>query len=250
MFGKILDRESLERSLDGIEGWSACVGLSRSSACEIGEMGWPDAGIVLGAGLLILLCAFLFAKLRRTLVVLRARSFTPEISRLLAPWVKTNDYSQEAFFTADGADQATAAKRRRALDRLADHFQEHHSQSIAWGDKIRDGLSDLRFTDAGRVPFPFAKIMREKFNLCSVVTTSQGPMLRDLDGNWSLDVTGSYGVNVAGYDQYKEWMERGWERVKDLGPVLGPLHPIVAENIAMLKSISKLDEVSFHMSGT
>ncbi len=32
--------------------------------------------------------------------------------------------------------------------------------------------------------------------------------------------------------------------------MLGPLHPIVAENIAMLKSISGMDEVSFHMSGT
>src|SRR5208283_3888735 len=40
------------------------------------------------------------------------------------------------------------------------------------------------------------------------------------------------------------------EKVKDLCPVLGPLHPVVAENIALLKSISKLDEVSFHMSGT
>jgi glutamate-1-semialdehyde 2,1-aminomutase len=74
--------------------------------------------------------------------------------------------------------------------------------------------------------------------------------LRDLDGNWTLDVSGSYGLNVAGFDQYKEWMQKGWERVKDLGPVLGPLHPVVAENIAILKSISKMDEVSFHMSGT
>ena len=45
-------------------------------------------------------------------------------------------------------------------------------------------------------------------------------------------------------------MDKGLEKVKDLGPVLGPLHPGVAENIALLKSISKLDEVSFHMSGT
>ncbi|HXW84965.1 MAG TPA: aminotransferase class III-fold pyridoxal phosphate-dependent enzyme, partial [Candidatus Binataceae bacterium] len=37
---------------------------------------------------------------------------------------------------------------------------------------------------------------------------------------------------------------------KDLGPVLGPLHPVVAENIELLKQVSKLDEVSFHMSGT
>jgi len=231
MFGDILER------------WSACVGANQASACG---MEWADAGMLIGIGLVILL----FVKLRRTLLTLRARSFTPAFSRLLSSWVKTNDYTGEAFFKADGADETTAARRRRAIDRLAGYFQEHHPKSIAWGDEIREGLSDLRFTDAGRVPFPFARVMREKFNLCSVVTASQGPMLRDLDGRWTLDVTGSYGVNVAGYDQYKEWMERGWERVKDLGPVLGPLHPIVAENIALLKSISKLDEVSFHMSGT
>ena len=231
MFGDILER------------WSACMGTTQASACGFG---WADAGILIGIGLAIPV----FLKLRVALLTLRARSFTSAFSRLLSTWVKTNDYTQKDFFKADGADDTTAARRRRALDRLAAYFQEHHSKSIAWGNEIREGLSDLRFTDAGRVPFPFARVMREKFNLCSVVTASQGPMLRDLDGRWSLDVTGSYGVNVAGYDQYKEWMERGWERVKDLGPVLGPLHPIVAENITLLKSISKLDEVSFHMSGT
>ena len=76
------------------------------------------------------------------------------------------------------------------------------------------------------------------------------PKLRDLDGNWNLDVSGSYGLNVAGFDRYKEWMQKGLERVQDFGPVLGPLHPVVAENIELIKSISKLDEVSFHMSGT
>ena len=30
----------------------------------------------------------------------------------------------------------------------------------------------------------------------------------------------------------------------------GPSHPLVADNIALLKSVSHLDEVSFHMSGT
>jgi glutamate-1-semialdehyde 2,1-aminomutase len=35
-----------------------------------------------------------------------------------------------------------------------------------------------------------------------------------------------------------------------LAASLGPLHPVVAANIAWLKSISKKDEVSFHMSGT
>jgi glutamate-1-semialdehyde 2,1-aminomutase len=209
-----------------------------------------NVGVLIGLLLLLAAAALSLGRLARVLLTLNARSFTPAASRLLARWVRTNDYRGEAFFRADGADEATAARRRQALERLAAYFQEHHAKSIAWGNEIREGLSDLRFTDAGRVPFPFARVMRETFNLCSVVTASEGPRLRDLDGHWSLDVTGSYGVNVAGYDRYKEWMEKGWQRVKDLGPVLGPLHPIVAENIAMLKSISKLDEVSFHMSGT
>jgi glutamate-1-semialdehyde 2,1-aminomutase len=209
-----------------------------------------QAGILIGLSVLAGATLLYARRLVRALLTLNARSWTPAVSRMLSTWVKRNDYTGEDFFRADGADQPTVTRRQQALARLAAHFQETYPQSIAWGNAIREGLSDLRFTDAGRVPFPFARVMREQFNLCSVVTASDGPMLRDLDGHWSLDVTGSYGVNVAGYDQYKEWMQRGWERVKDLGPVLGPLHPIVAENIAMLRSISKLDEVSFHMSGT
>ena len=38
--------------------------------------------------------------------------------------------------------------------------------------------------------------------------------------------------------------------MRELGPVLGPYHPVIIENIKILKEISGLDEVSFHMSGT
>lgn len=229
-----------------VQRWTEC-GFNLSTPCEIGliDIGILAASCVLGAVALRYSQRFV-----RALLMFNARSFTPTLSRTLSRWVKTNDYLGKDFFRADGADEMTVTRRQQALDRLAAFFQDEHPRSVSWGNEIREGLSDLRFTDAGRVPFPFARIMREKFNLCSVVTASKGPKLLDIDGHWSLDVTGSYGVNVAGYDQYKEWMQKGWERVKDLGPVLGPLHPIVGENIAMLKSISKLDEVSFHMSGT
>jgi len=225
-----------------VQRWTDC-GLSVTGTCA---PGLPDIGIVTLVGV-TLLYSLRFVRMLSTIT---ARSFTPTLSRILSRWVKTNDYLGQEFFRADGADEATVIRRQQALDRLAAFFQDEHPRSVSWGNAIREGLSDLRFTDAGRVPFPFARVMREKFNLCSVVTASKGPKLLDIDGHWSLDVTGSYGVNVAGYDQYKEWMQQGWERVKDLGPVLGPLHPIVAENIAILKTISKLDEVSFHMSGT
>jgi glutamate-1-semialdehyde 2,1-aminomutase len=180
-----------------------------------------------------------------------ARSRASAISdTAVSKWVRSLDYSDDEFLRADGAAERWVEIRKLAIDRLAGFFQAQSAKSIAWGNEIRESFSDLRFTDANRVPFPFMRAVRDKFNLCSVVTESNGPKLRDLDGHWNLDVSGSYGLNVAGFDRYKEWMEKGWERVRNLGPVLGPLHPIVAENIALLKSISKLDEVSFHMSGT
>jgi glutamate-1-semialdehyde 2,1-aminomutase len=75
-------------------------------------------------------------------------------------------------------------------------------------------------------------------------------MVTDLDGNEFYDLTGSYGVNLFGYDFYKGAIARAGGRVGELGPVLGPYHPVIADNVRRLKQISGLDEVSFHMSGT
>ena len=202
------------------------------------------------ASLAILLLIWLGRRAFSLFLTLRALAPTPLVSRRLAPWVKGFDYTGEAFFRADGADSSTVERRRRGLDRLAAACRDPFGQSQAWSAQVRDSFSDLRFTDTNRVPFPFVREMKERFDLASVVTASAGPRLRHLDGQWTLDVSGSYGVNVAGYDRYKEWISGGWEKVKDLGPVLGPLHPVVADNLTMLKRLSGLDEVSFHMSGT
>jgi glutamate-1-semialdehyde 2,1-aminomutase len=209
---------------------------------EIGPAWWLLA--------IAVLLAFRGRRLWAFLLSLPAISYTPQISRRLSRLVKTRHYSEEEFLGADNAPAQVIATRRQALGNLAEVLARRSPKSEAWGLRVRDGLSDLRFADANRVPFPFARLMREKFNLCSVAEASQGPYLRDLDGNLNLDIGGSYGVNVAGYDRYKEWIDRGWAKVRDLGPVLGPLHPLVAENIDMLKRVSGMEEVSFHLSGT
>jgi glutamate-1-semialdehyde 2,1-aminomutase len=235
------ERRRIGMLLSGsLERWATHVGLPPSAS------GWLLLGLVLG-GVLVVLAA------RRAVTAVatwRALALTPTLARRLSGWVKTLDYSDEAFFQADGAGEPLVARRRAAIGRLAAAFRAQYPQSIAWERAVRDSFSDLRFTDASRVPFPFARFMREHFNLCAVVTASEGPHLRHLDGHSTLDVSGSYGVNVAGFTRYKEWMRRGLERVQDLGPVLGPLHPLVADNIVRLRAVSKQDEVSFHMSGT
>ena len=136
--------------------------------------------------------------------------------------MKSRDYSDDEFMRADGAGERWASSASRHSTALPDTFQTQCAKSIAWGNEVRESFSDLRFTDANRVPFPFMRMMREKFNVCSVVTTSEGPKLRDLDGNWSLDVSGSYGLNVAGFDRYKEWTEKGWATGKGPGSGAGP----------------------------
>ena len=136
------------------------------------------------------------------------------------------------------------------MDALAASFDKQFAASQRASETYLEGISDLRFTDTNRVPFPFQKLVREKLNVASLALSSEGPSIVDLDGNRAIDISGSYGVNVCGYDAYKRWTKEGWEKTKDLGPVLGPLHPIVGENLAMIKAVSKLDEVSFHMSGT
>ena len=227
--------------------WSAVLACMTTECAPVGSglVGWLALGAAaLGLGLVGCRRAL------TALVTLRARALLPGLSRRLARLVRPRSYSDAEFFRADGAGEVWATRRRLGLERLAAGLRAAYPRSRAWAAEVGPGFSDLRFTDANRVPFPFARVMRERFELCSVVTASDGPRLHDLDGHWTLDVGGSYGVNVAGFGRYKEWMARGLERVRDLGPVLGPLHPMTAENIARLRRISGLDEVSFHMSGT
>jgi glutamate-1-semialdehyde 2,1-aminomutase len=232
---------------DSVSRLSACVASGASSNCQPQVI---DGLLIVGLAVVIAFVVWGWRHGTTIVLTLRSRALAPALARRLSRWVRTRDYTGDRFFAADGAGPGLVATRKAGLDQLAATCRAGRRQSLAWSAGVREGFSDLRFTDANRVPFPFARMMREHFDLASVVTASDGPRLRDLDGNWSLDVSGSYGLNVAGFDRYKDWIAAGWDRVKDLGPVLGPLHPVVAENIALLKSLSGLDEVSFHMSGT
>ena len=143
-----------------------------------------------------------------------------------------------------------AARRRAGFDRLSALYKTRFAESIRRTAEAADGISDLQFTDAYRVPFQYSRYVRDALAVGAFLQSSDGVTVTDLDGNRFYDLSGSYGVNVLGYDFYKEAIERGAARVRELGPVLGSYHPVIAENVKLLKEISGLDEVSFHMSGT
>ncbi|MGB6796898.1 MAG: aminotransferase class III-fold pyridoxal phosphate-dependent enzyme [Xanthobacteraceae bacterium] len=172
------------------------------------------------------------------------------ISRWLAGFVPFYDYSEERFFCSDGAPEEIAARRRDGLARLSAQYKTRFAQTIKRTAQASESISDLQFTDAYRVPFQYRRVVRAYLPSASFAQSSSDVTVTDLDGNRAYDLTGSYGVNVLGYDFYKGTMERGAARVHELGPVLGPYHPLIVENAELLKQISGLDEVSFHMSGT
>ena len=127
-----------------------------------------------------------------------------KMSRRLAGLVPFYSYGEQEFFASDGAPEEIAASRRAALERLARDYREHHPNAVALGERLESGVSDIAFTNAYRVPFQYRDYLREHLKVASFVEESADVRVKDSDGNWSYDLTGSYGVNVFGYDFYKE----------------------------------------------
>src|SRR5271163_2826275 len=172
------------------------------------------------------------------------------IARLVASLVPYYQYDEAQFFNADAAPDVVVAQRRADFVRLADLYRKRYAGTLRVTAEATDLISDLQFTEAYRVPFQFGRHVRLHLPVGAFLESSSGVTTTDLDGNSFYDLTGSYGVNLFGYDFYKECIDRGVQRVHALGPVLGSYHPLVADNAARLVRLSGMDEVSFHMSGT
>jgi glutamate-1-semialdehyde 2,1-aminomutase len=201
-----------------------------------------------------LVLAFLLRKVYVRLQLSRAKHRSlaghSRMARRFASWVPFYEYGESRFFGVDSAPAEVVAARRAGFMRLAAAFAARFKNSIEQTAALAGSVSDLDFTSRYRVPFQFSSYVRRHLKSGSFLQSSSGVTVTDLDGNRCYDLTGSYGVNVFGYDFYKDCIERGSARVRDLGPVLGAYHPVMSENVRRLKEISGLDEVSFHMSGT
>ena len=215
---------------------------------EIDGTAWAFYGLGAAAA------AASLVKLRRRLQLSKAKHGSlaghARISRRLAAFVPFYEYDENRLFCADGAPAEVATRRRDAFMGLAALYETRFRETNRCTAEVADRISDVQFTDAYRVPFQFSRFARRHLRNGNFVQSSDGVTITDLDGNRFYDLTGAYGVNLLGYDAYKGTMERGLARVRDLGPVLGPYHPVIADNVRRLAAISGLDEVSFHMSGT
>ncbi len=202
-------------------------------------------------GLVVLgLLRLLWLRLQLSLAKHRSLTGHARMARRLARLIPFYEYDEGGFFSADGAPDQIAARRRQGFEQLATLYAQRFAKSAALTRQIEGSISDLQFTSRYRVPFQFSRVVREHLRAGAFLESSAGVTVTDLDGNAFYDLTGSYGANLFGYDFYKECIARGSELVHELGPVLGAYHPVLAYNVQRLREISGLDEVSMHMSGT
>ena len=204
------------------------------------------------AGAAVLTVPLAKAKHRLELSLAKHRSLAghTRMARRIASLIPFYEYDEQRFFRSDNAPENIAVRRQAGFQRLAALYRERFPQTSALTARVQTGASDLQFTSAYRVPFQYSRYVRQHLAAGSMLESSDGVTVRDIDGNVLYDVANSYGVNLFGNDFYKECIARGAEQVRDLGPVLGSYHPILAYNIERIRQISGLDEVSFHMSGT
>jgi glutamate-1-semialdehyde 2,1-aminomutase len=206
------------------------------------------------AGLAVLAGGALAWRLPRRLALSRAKHRSlaghARIARAMASLVPYYEFVEADFVNADDAPGEVAKLRRAGFERLAALYAERFPKTRALTREVQSGLSDLQFTAAYRVPFQFSRHVRTHLGVGAFLQAADRVTVTDLDGNSFYDLAGSYGVNLLGYDFYKKCVAEGMQSVQALGPVLGAYHPEVAYNVARLRAISGLDEVSFHMSGT
>ncbi len=195
---------------------------------------------ILWYSLAVLVALAVLRKLQLRLQLSRAKHRSlvghARMSRRFAALVPFYEYGADEFFRADGAPDAIAATRRAGFERLTAEFRRLFPKSARQTAEVQETISDLQFTSRYRVPFQFSRYVRERLRGGAFLECSSGVTFTDLDGNRFYDLTGSYGVNVFGYDFYKECIERGSERVRDLGPVLGAYHPVAAYNVGRLRA--------------
>ena len=194
------------------------------------------------AGAAVVGTAAIFPKLRARLALSRAKHRSlaghAKMSRLVARLVPFYEFDIGDFFRSDGAPPAVAARRQDGFFRLAGLYQERFAKGRQMTLQAATRISDLQFTEAYRVPFQYSRLVREHLGTGAFMQSSAGVTLTDVDGNVFYDLTGSYGVNIFGNDFYKECIARAEARAHALGPVLGPYHPVVADNVARLCGIS------------
>src|SRR5262245_35420564 len=77
----------------------------------------------------------------------------PRIAKLAASFVSGYAYDDDRVFRSDDAPDEIEARRRAGFARLSAMWQSRFRRTLELTEQTKEGLSDLQFTSAYRVPF-------------------------------------------------------------------------------------------------
>jgi glutamate-1-semialdehyde 2,1-aminomutase len=222
----------------------AMIVVGSGATAQVG-LAYEDALAICAALLLIRGGPMLFKKLLTLAATYPLALAFPVVSKILPKYT----IDEANFFDCDGCGPEVAERRRGAIQKLSDAWKKKYPKCHEFSAELKKMISDLRFTSARCFP-AFNAVVNDYLDPSMAVDRTDGVDVVDLDGNSLMDISGSYGVNVCGYEMYKEFIETGWATASKQGLFLGSLDNTVLDNIGMLRKVSGQDEVSFHMSGT
>ncbi len=160
-----------------------------------------------------------------------------KMSRRLAALLPYYGYDEQRVLRvrrrAGGRRRATARRASRAWPRT---LRSRAPTSIAFSDSLASGLSDVQFTDAYRVPFQFRDYVRE--HLASRLRRRRVAWRRAARSRPALVLRP---LGLVRREPVRLRLLQGVHRSRretrraTLGPVLGPFHPVVRDNVERLK---------------
>jgi glutamate-1-semialdehyde 2,1-aminomutase len=196
-----------------------------------------------------LLSLKVFPMLAKRLVTIAATYPLALVFKYVSHLIPKYVIKEENFYDCDGCLPEVAQRREKALKGLSEKWSTKYKKCIDFSAELKKMMSDVRFI-SGRCFPAFNEVIGSYLDPSMALDKTDRMNVTDIDGNSAMDISGSYGVNVCGYEKYKEFIEEGWSMAKSKGLFLGSLDSIVLDNIARLRKVSGHDEVSWHMSGT
>jgi len=224
--------------------WCATIFVMHASMTIAGLT--LDDSMAVIATLGIIRCAPIIFKRLMTIAATYPLALTFKFASQVIPKYTIDE---EEFFKADGCSHEVAQRRKKAIEELGKKWNTKYTKCLQFSEELKMMISDLRFT-SGRCFPAFNGVVQKYLDPSMALDRTEGVDVVDYDGNKAMDISGSYGVNVCGYEKYKDFIDEGWSKAKKQGLFLGSLDNTVLDNIARLRKISGHDEVSFHMSGT
>src|SRR5262245_63268643 len=141
----------------------------------------------------VFVAAAVIAPLRARLLLSRAKPRALQcharIARRLARLVPYYEFDDERFFDSDGAPAPVAARRRAGFEHLAGQLGGRSPETIRRTEALASGLSDLQFTAAYRVPFPYRAFVSRHLKTGALLEASSRVEVVDVDGRTAYDLT-------------------------------------------------------------